>query len=213
MKVRTLLVVLVLVALAACALAARGPEGKQGPVGMRGMHGMPPVNIFCKALALDEATCGKVRGIVEKFRQDVKVVAQDQSLNREQKKDKMQSLRAKAESDIMVLLTPDQQDKAKKRDMVQRLLSPRPGRGIEWALNQLDLTDQQKQQIEAIFKEGREAAKAVKADTSLTDAQKQQKLAEIRKQTHDKVMSVLTEEQKKKLQEIMGRHAGRKPKL
>jgi Spy/CpxP family protein refolding chaperone len=66
----------------------------------------------------------------------------------------------------------------------------------------LNLTDQQKQQFQQINQTFRQQAKAIHNDTSLSDADKKQKLQELRKQSVQQRMAVLTPEQQQKLKEM-----------
>jgi Spy/CpxP family protein refolding chaperone len=66
----------------------------------------------------------------------------------------------------------------------------------------LNLTDQQKQQFQQINQTFRQQAKAIHNDSSLSDADKKQKLQELRKQSVQQRMAVLTPEQQQKLKEM-----------
>jgi Spy/CpxP family protein refolding chaperone len=61
----------------------------------------------------------------------------------------------------------------------------------------LNLTDSQKQAIEAIRVDVKDQLKALKKDTSLTDEQRQQKLKQIKMETRKQVWAVMTPEQQK----------------
>jgi protein CpxP len=61
----------------------------------------------------------------------------------------------------------------------------------------LNLTDSQKQTIEAIRVDVKDQLKALKKDTSLTDEQRQQKLKQIKMETRKQVWAVMTPEQQK----------------
>ncbi len=73
-------------------------------------------------------------------------------------------------------------------------------------LEQLNLTDQQKTQIQAIRTKARERVQAVKSDSSLSDAQKQARIHRIRHISRRRVFSVLTVEQRQQLRAQMKQH-------
>jgi len=66
----------------------------------------------------------------------------------------------------------------------------------------LNLTDQQKQQFRQINQTFRQQALAVHNDSSLSDADKKQKLQDLRKQSVQQRMAVLTPEQQQKLKDL-----------
>lgn len=66
----------------------------------------------------------------------------------------------------------------------------------------LNLTDQQKQQFRQINQTFRQQAQTIHNDSSLSDADKKQKLQELRKQSVQQRMEILTPEQKQELQKM-----------
>lgn len=74
--------------------------------------------------------------------------------------------------------------------------SKAPDMGRMHAMEKLNLTDQQKSQIQAIREKARERFQAVKNDSSLSDSQKQAKIHRIRRVTRKQVSGVLTSEQR-----------------
>jgi Spy/CpxP family protein refolding chaperone len=66
----------------------------------------------------------------------------------------------------------------------------------------LNLTDQQKQQFKEINQNFRQQAQAVHNDSSLSDADKKQKLLDLRKQSVQQRMGVLTPEQQQELKKM-----------
>jgi Spy/CpxP family protein refolding chaperone len=67
----------------------------------------------------------------------------------------------------------------------------------------LNLTDDQKAQIKKIHEDAKAKADAVKADTTLSDADKKAKFREIRKSAMTESKKVLTAEQRAQLKEKM----------
>jgi Spy/CpxP family protein refolding chaperone len=80
--------------------------------------------------------------------------------------------------------------------------------GFERMAQQLNLTDQQKTQIQGFTQAGREQALSIKQDTSLTPEQKRDKFRQLRASTHQQVVGVLTPDQQLQMKQLRRRHAG-----
>ena len=70
----------------------------------------------------------------------------------------------------------------------------------------LNLTDDQKVQIKQIHEGMRSKAEAVKNDSSLSADQKEAKIRDLRRDTHEQVKKVLTPDQRKQFEENMREH-------
>ena len=154
-----------------------------------------------KQLGLTDAQAKQIQDIVKSYHTQVRDIAKS-NITKEQKKDKITSLRNDTSASIMALLTPEQKQKAEKMQLTKRLLSNRAGEGMAFGLNKLNLTDQQKAAIKGIMQESRDQAKAIKDDSSLNETAKKDKLTQLRAATKDKILAQLTAEQKQKLEEM-----------
>ncbi len=198
-----LLAVLLLAAFAVVAIAQQPPSTARRQPPVRGEA--------AGELSLSKNQLQKIRAIVQKYRQDVAAVQKSKATT-EQKAAQVKSLRAKASSAIMAVLTPEQRAKAQKSGYVDRLLAPRAAKkrpGILALVWKLDLTAAQKTSIKLIVEKSEAAAKTIQRDTSLKPADKSRKLAALRKGTNEKILAVLTPQQRAKLQEMM--RSPRKP--
>ena len=74
----------------------------------------------------------------------------------------------------------------------------------------LNLTDDQKMQIKKIHMDAKAKAEAVKADSSLSDADKEAKIKEIHRATRMEADKVLTPEQRAQLKDKMKEHKAEK---
>jgi Spy/CpxP family protein refolding chaperone len=70
----------------------------------------------------------------------------------------------------------------------------------------LNLTDDQKAQIKQIHEGMRSKVEAVNNDSSLSADQKQAKIQDLRRDTHEQVKKVLTPDQRKQFEENMREH-------
>jgi len=70
----------------------------------------------------------------------------------------------------------------------------------------LNLTDDQKAQIKQIHEGMRSKVEAVNNDSSLSADQKEAKIRDLRRDTHEQVKKILTPEQRKQFEENMREH-------
>ena len=110
----------------------------------------------------------------------------------------MQQLRKNTMKSIMDVLTPEQQTKLK--GLQEQGSAHRAGFGE--ILMQLDLTDDQKSQIKTINANAQTQGNTIKADSTLTDDQRNTKMQQLRKDTMKSIMDVLTPEQQTKFKEL-----------
>lgn len=66
-------------------------------------------------------------------------------------------------------------------------------------MKSLNLSKQQKQQLKAFHKSTKSQREAIKNNTSLSEEQKKEKIEQLHKERHDKLESILTSEQKQKM--------------
>jgi protein CpxP len=83
--------------------------------------------------------------------------------------------------------------------------SPAPGGRMhgQKMLQELSLTEDQQAQIKKIHQDAKAKADAIRADNSLTDADRQAKIRAIRRASMKQVHAVLTPEQREQLREKM----------
>jgi Spy/CpxP family protein refolding chaperone len=74
----------------------------------------------------------------------------------------------------------------------------------------LNLTDDQKQQALAIYKDAGSQKEAIRNNTSLTESQKQEQLKQLKKDNEKKFEALLTADQKEKLKQQRKEHKGKK---
>ena len=79
-------------------------------------------------------------------------------------------------------------------------------RGFERMAQHLNLTDQQKTQVQSQMQNQRQQAQAIRQDTSLTPEQQREKLQQLRQSNHQQMMDILTPEQQQKFQQLRSEH-------
>jgi protein CpxP len=80
------------------------------------------------------------------------------------------------------------------------------GQHMGMIAQKLNLTDAQKQQFQQINRDMRKQGMAIRQDSSLTEDQKKEKFLALRKQAHQQMFSVLTQEQKDQLKQLREQH-------
>ncbi len=188
---RTIVVaVLVLVVALSIAAAAQTPD----PAPRAGQR-----QAFANRLGLTADQIQQITDIRKQLMTDIKGL-KDASVPRPQKVTKVKELVGAASDAVYNILTPEQRDKVAKAAIGARLLRlPRKGAmAFMGFLKNLDLTDAQKAQVKTIVTDNAAQLKAIREDTSLTPAQKMEKLRPLRKAVMDKILSILTPAQREK---------------
>jgi Spy/CpxP family protein refolding chaperone len=99
----------------------------------------------------------------------------------------------------------DNQEQGQQRQGRRRAMQ-RQRQHMAMLAEKLNLTDEQKQQFQKINKDMRKQAVAIRRDSALNDDQKKEKMQSLRKQAHQQMFGVLTQEQKDKLKELREEH-------
>lgn len=96
--------------------AQDNPPADKGPRGPRG--GMPrPIEMLIEhrqEIGLSDEQVAKLKAVQEANRPQVEAIMQDQSLSREQKREKMQGIMKDTRAKVDAILTPEQHAKAKE---------------------------------------------------------------------------------------------------
>jgi Spy/CpxP family protein refolding chaperone len=87
-------------------------------------------------------------------------------------------------------------------------MMPRHGGGFQRLAQQLNLTDQQKTQIQSFTQAGRQQALSIRQDTSLTPQQKQDQFKQLRASTRQQIQGVLAPDQQAQMKELRAQHVG-----
>jgi Spy/CpxP family protein refolding chaperone len=202
------LIAVVLIALFALSVTALAVVDK----GARKEQMSNPGQRIAAALGLSDQQSQQIRDQLKGYYEQVKSILQS-DLTKEQKMAEIQPIKDRTAAAIMAILTPEQQAKAQELGIIDRMLSPmKQSRDrLACALEQLNLTDAQKAQIQGILAEMKEAAKAIHDDANLTDEQKKTQFIELKKTTLEKVNAVLTPEQQAQLKELMQQKKKNRP--
>ncbi len=164
-------------------------------------HARGPAQAF-QQLNLTADQKSKVQSILQSERTQVQALRGNASLSDEQKKQQVRELRKTDHEQLLAVLTPEQQAQLKQmHKQGGRRAAFNAGRRFQ-ALN---LTAEQKTQLQPIFQSTREQMQALRNDTSLTPEQKHEKMQQIRQNQMSQMKSILTPEQQQQLQQWRGR--------
>ena len=194
-------VVLVVVSLAITASVAQGNRGAFGPRG-----GMMDGSCFVPGLNLTDQQKAQIQDYIKANRQQCLEV-RNSNLTPEQKQKRLAELQMDCRAGIEKFLTPAQRERAKQfwsqRSMNGRGRPGFPAIGMrgKYGLEQLGLTKAQKEKIDAIQQDTQKQVQAVRLNANLTDKQKAEKIRDIRETGHNKVLQVLTPDQRQKLEQ------------
>lgn len=154
-----------------------------------------------KDLNLTESQKAQLKASREQMRTQMEAIKNDSTLSQEQKKEKMQQLHQSQRTKMNSVLTAEQKSKLKaERTEKKDWKGNHKGDKKQGMMKDLNLTEVQKTELKAdreIMKQKREA---IKNDVSLNDTQKKEKMRELFKSHKEKMNSILTAEQKAKLE-------------
>src|SRR5690242_7114303 len=170
-----------------------------------------PARMF-QGLDLTEDQRAKVQTLFQGERSQIQALRNNTALTEEQKKEQVRELRKNDHQQLLAILTPEQQAKLKqmRHERTGRSRAFKAGHRFQ-ALN---LSPEQKSQLQPIFQSTRQQMQALRADTGLTPEQKHEKMQQIRQSQMTQMKAILTPEQQQQLQNRRRRHmhrGGEKP--
>lgn len=141
-----------------------------------------------KGLNLTPEQKEALKAIAAKYAPQVRAIVTDKSLTREQKRSRMEALRAAARAEAEAVLTPAQKAKiqalrAAAESQIQALVAR--------IAEEIDLTEEQKAQIQEIMTDARTQAAAIFSNTALSRMQKAQQLRSLSTTTRTAIKGVL----------------------
>ena len=171
-----------------------------------------------RELNLTPEQTAKLQTIVRERMEKMRTVRQDTSLSSEERQEKFQAGREELLAEVKKVLTPEQFEKWKAKQGPQTGGGLRPMARIQEAIQDLKLTDDQMQQLTPVYLEQMEKLRDLYQDSSLSMAQKVEKLKAASKEVAPKLKKVLDAEQYAKweknsaqfLEEVQQRFQGRK---
>lgn len=158
---------------------------------------LPPVSMLTRLLVLTPEQEQKLRQLYSEHNRSYGEIMQ-QKLSAKERQEKLRELRRNLQKKLESVLTPQQLQKLRRLDPEAMLVDR-----LTVALN---LTKEQSAQLLDVMREQTAAIRAIEKqaqENSWSEEQKKQKLAELRKQIDEKVNKILSEEQQRKLRQIL----------
>lgn len=149
-----------------------------------------------KDLNLTEDQKEKLRPIFQSLLEKGQALREDASLSPQERTEKLKALQEEFAPLFKKVLTAEQFEKWQSRQ--SQLFALR----LQEAIKELNLTEDQKEKLKAIFQEPMEKVRALRGDTSLTWQQKLARFKAARQEVAPKVKTVLTAEQYEKYQKL-----------
>lgn len=84
----------------------------------------------------------------------------------------------------------------------------RRGNRLDWLSKELNLTDEQKAKVKPILEDQQKQMQALRADTSLSQEQKHEKMMQLHETANSQINGVLTPDQQKKFAQLKEQHMG-----
>jgi len=143
-------------------------------------------------LGLTQEQKTQLHNLRSSMQDQIAIIRHDQSLSDQQKQQQIQQLRQTTRAQMKTVFTPEQQ---------QKLAQMKAARQAK-----LGLSDAQKSQLKTLFSGAKQQRETVLNNASLSSAQKQTQLQQIRQNTQTQLSSILTPEQLQMMHHM--RHAG-----
>lgn len=200
-------------AVGSSAIAQTQPKGNRPPhegakKAMVQHHQMKQAQIAKKLdLTPDQST--KIKSINETFKQQMQELQKNESITVKEQRERREALIKQHKESLQAILTPEQKDKMKKAKK-EEMAKMDKHLQFEHLKKQLDLTEQQQQQLKTINEEFKTKAQTLHKDDALTKAQKKEQFDALQKQHMEQIQSVLTAEQKAKMEQFKKNRPNRK---
>lgn len=154
-----------------------------------------------KQLNLSEDQKNKMKSIHEKYREQAKVLKSNDDITRGDYKKQMGEINEKRKIEVEANLTSEQKNKMKEiRENKQREMKEMRAERFEKMSNKLQLDEKQKAILLEQRKNSAEQMKAIRENSSLSNIQKKEQIKGLREKQKIFTKSILTEEQKKKIE-------------
>ena len=180
---------------------------------------------FSQKLNLTESQKTELKAINDDFKKQMAELKKNENITVKEQKEKRKAITDQHQAKIQGLLTAEQKTKLeqlkqehknKRHDGAKK--GDRKGkRGDHKEMmakmkTELGLTDDQTKKMEAARADFSAKAKAIKENTSLTDAQKKEQFKELASKQKETTKSILTKEQQDKLESMRSSHRQHKAK-
>ena len=137
----------------------------------------------------------KLQTIIRERMGKMRELRQDTSLSAEEKKQKFQVAREELLAEVKKVLTPEQFEKWKAKQGLPTGSSARPMARLQEAVDNLNLTDAQKEELKPLYLAQIAKLRDLQQDTSLSMAEKLEKLKALREEVAPQLKKALDADQ------------------
>ena len=165
-------------------------------------HGKHHQGMDMQKLNLTDDQKGKLKSIHEDFRNQMTELKKNDNITVKEWKTRMENLRNDHKTKMQGLLTNDQKAQVEKMKTERKAMHETNAKArMEKMKIKLGLNDDQVAKMKTNRTEMAEKMKAIRENKSLDEAKKKEQMKDLMKKNKEKMKSILTEEQLKKLQE------------
>lgn len=148
-----------------------------------------------KELNLTDEQKEKLQAVIRVQMEKLRGLRQDTSLSAEDKREKVRAIREEITAEVKKVLTPEQFEKWKAKQSQSTTSGGGAAARLQEAIKGLNLTEQQKEQLKPVYQEQMDKLRELQQDTSLSLAQKLEKLKDMHKEIAPKLKKVMNAEQ------------------
>ncbi len=165
------------------------------PAGARAGAARERMQETARELNLTPEQTAKLQAIVRERMEKMRALRQDTSLSAEERREKFRAGREELLAEVKKVLTPEQFEKWRARQGIRMGGGRRPMERLQEAIRELNLTDDQREQLTPLYLEQIEKLRDLQQDSSLSIAQKVEKLKAVREEVAPKLKKVFTADQ------------------
>ncbi|MGH9782872.1 MAG: hypothetical protein ACRD88_01695 [Terriglobia bacterium] len=164
---------------------------------------------LAERLNLTEQQKSTVHSYLEDQRSQMQVLRNDTALTREQRAQRAREIAQQTRDKIQSILTVEQKQRAEDlRNQARQRVQERAAEQFDRTARLLDLTPDQKSQMQSYLDGQRTQLQALRDNTSLTQEQRRQQARAIGEQTRSGVRSLLNPTQQQKLDDLRASRSG-----
>ena len=175
----------------------------QGQERQRGFSPDRAAEQLAERLNLTEEQKSAVQNYLEDQRSQMEVLRNDTTLTREQRAQRMREITEQTRGKVESILTVEQKQKAEElRNQARERFQERAGEQFDRMARLLDLTPEQKNQMQSYRESERTQLQALRDNTALTPEQRREQARAIHEQSQNNIRSLLDPTQQQKLEDL-----------
>lgn len=158
------------------------------------------------SMKLTDDQTQKTEGALKKAEKSLKMLESElQNATQAQRMERIRDIFTELREQINPVLTPEQQ-----QDLRSKLATGAAGQmqRLRQALQKVGLSDEQKEKVQQLFKDSRTRLEAARQEAAGTGQQGADKLRAAGTELREKLVQILSDEQREKLRELMESNAG-----